>query len=179
MKVGDAYFYYQNDHLGTPKKLTAGNGEVVWSAKYNSFGKATIEIEIFENNLRFAGQYEDKETGLHYNRFRYYDSNTGRYLRADPIGFTGGINLFAYVLNGPVNSFDPFGLFKCFRGGPPRVVVTTHTVTEVRELFGFKMLHPEGYRASVGGNFPGFGVPPVGPEIAVDWWLWEHCVKFT
>jgi RHS repeat-associated protein len=84
---------------------------VVWAATYSSFGNATVEIEAIENNLRFAGQYEDAETGLHYNWHRYYDPSTGRYLTPDPIGLMGGINLFAYVQNDPVNLVDPFGLW--------------------------------------------------------------------
>jgi RHS repeat-associated protein len=105
-------FIYQNDHLGTPQKLTAGNGEVVWSAKYNSFGKATIGIDTIENNLRFAGQYEDAETGLHYNYHRYYDPQSGRYLKHDPIGLYGGLNLFVYTENNPTNFIDHLGLMK-------------------------------------------------------------------
>ena len=58
----------------------------------------------------YAGQYYDAETGLHYNYHRYYDPKLGRYLRADPIGLEGGINLYAYVQNNPVNWFDPLGL---------------------------------------------------------------------
>ncbi|MCE0826915.1 RHS repeat-associated core domain-containing protein [Buttiauxella sp. A2-C2_NF] len=50
-------------------------------------------------NLRFAGQYEDEESGLHYNRFRYYDSETGQYLTPDPIGLLGGVNPYGYVSN--------------------------------------------------------------------------------
>ena len=103
-------FIYQNDHLGTPQKITAGNGTVVWSAKYNSFGEATIDIETVENNLRFAGQYEDAETGLHYNCFRYYDAELGRYLRTDPIGLIGGNNFYIYVENTPLKYIDPIAL---------------------------------------------------------------------
>jgi len=61
-------------------------------------------------NTRFPGQYYDAETGLHYNRFRYYDPSIGRYVSADPIGQLGGVNLYSYVSNNPVNWFDPFGL---------------------------------------------------------------------
>ena len=60
--------------------------------------------------IRFPGQYFDEETGLHYNRFRYYDPEVGRYVSADPIGQVGGANLYAYVFNDPTNKFDSLGL---------------------------------------------------------------------
>lgn len=56
------------------------------------------------------GQYYDSETGLHYNWHRYYDSSTGRYISADPIGLAGGMNLYAYVGGNTVNAVDPWGL---------------------------------------------------------------------
>jgi RHS repeat-associated protein len=58
----------------------------------------------------YAGQYYDQETGLHYNYHRYYDPKIGRYLTPDPIGLLGGINLYTYVLNNPINAIDPWGL---------------------------------------------------------------------
>jgi RHS repeat-associated protein len=63
-------------------------------------------------NFRFVGQYNDADTGLHYNWHRFYDSKTGRYLRPDPIGLVGGINPFVYAGNDPVNLIDPNGLFR-------------------------------------------------------------------
>ncbi|EQB97971.1 hypothetical protein B738_27767 [Photorhabdus temperata subsp. temperata M1021] len=63
-------------------------------------------------NLRFAGQYEDPESGLFYNRHRYYDRETGQYLSPDPLNLSGGINPYSYV-HDPVNWIDPFGLAGC------------------------------------------------------------------
>jgi RHS repeat-associated protein len=111
--VGGQYYFYQNDHLGTPQKLTAVNGADVWSAKYSSFGEALIDLSsTVINNLRFPGQYFDNETGLYFNYHRYYDPRTGRYLKVDPIGFKGGLNLYNYAGNNPSNMIDSFGLKK-------------------------------------------------------------------
>jgi RHS repeat-associated protein len=62
-----------------------------------------------QQNLRFQGQYFDQETGLHYNRFRYYDPDVGRFTNQDPIAYVGGANFFRYAPN-PVTFVDPFGL---------------------------------------------------------------------
>jgi RHS repeat-associated protein len=108
LKINGYYYFYQNDHQGTPRKLIGTNGLVVWAGVYDSFGNCQIEVAGIENNLRFAGQYLDAETGLHYNWLRYYDPRIGRYLRADPFG--EGLNLYAYCFNNPHNWIDPFGL---------------------------------------------------------------------
>jgi len=107
-------YYFINDHLDTPRKLIDESGQVVWQAAYLPFGKAQVLTETVVNNFRFPGQYYDEETGLHYNYHRYYDPKLGRYLRADPIGLDGEINLYAYVGGNPVNRIDPEGLAACF-----------------------------------------------------------------
>lgn len=97
-------YYYGNDQLGTPEILTDSTNTVVWKAIYKPFDEAEVNTHsTVENNFRFSGQYYDSETGLHYNYNRYYDPNTGRYLTADPIGLAGGVNLFAYDFNNPMN----------------------------------------------------------------------------
>ena len=118
MKIGSNYYFYHNDHLGTPQKLTSTNGAVVWSAKYKSFGKAEVDINsTIINPLRFPGQYEDLETGLYHNHFRYYAPRTAVYMTHDPIGLLSGINMLNYVGNNPINQIDPMGLTIEFGGG--------------------------------------------------------------
>jgi len=110
-------YYYHNDHLGTPRKMTDSAGTVVWSADYTAFGEAIVDPNsTITSNLRFAGQYYDGESGLHYNWHRYYDPQTGRYITTDPIGLLGGINLFVYGNVNPINSTDRLGLWPSQKG---------------------------------------------------------------
>ncbi|MFH0726519.1 MAG: RHS repeat-associated core domain-containing protein [Pseudomonadota bacterium] len=111
MKVGAEYYFYHNDHLGSPEKLTRMNGAVVWSTTYTSFGEASVGGEAIDNKLRFPGQYYDAETKMYYNFHRYYDPGLGRYNRPDPIGLAGGINQYSYVSNNPISVIDSLGLF--------------------------------------------------------------------
>jgi len=108
-------FYYSNDHLGTPQKITDGAGAIVWSADYKPFGEATVAVSTITNNLRFPGQYYDAETGLNYNLNRDYNPVIGRYIEVDPLGLESGINPFIYVANKPITDVDPTGL----AGVPP------------------------------------------------------------
>ena len=105
--------YYQLDHLGTPIAAHNAKGEAVWTAEYEAWGR--IRNETVSDGLkanipfRFQGQYYDEESGLHYNRFRYYDPEIGRFVSQDPIGLMGGINVYIYASN-PIEWVDPFGL---------------------------------------------------------------------
>ena len=77
---------------------------------YDTWGSSSLRgLEATDHPLRFAGQYADEETGLFYNRYRYYDPETGHYLTPDPIGINGSLNNFSYVTD-PVNTYDPLGL---------------------------------------------------------------------
>ncbi|WP_407058073.1 RHS repeat-associated core domain-containing protein [Pseudomonas marginalis] len=106
-------YHYQLDHLGTPQELTAPDGEIVWSAHYRAYGEITrLDIGKVDNPLRFQGQYFDQESGLHYNRHRYYNPDVGRYLTPDPVKLAGGINGYQYARN-PTGWVDPLGLSTC------------------------------------------------------------------
>ncbi|OCG70679.1 hypothetical protein A9G41_04355 [Gilliamella sp. Nev5-1] len=106
---GGQIYYYLNDQLGTPQELITANGDIVWSGVYKSYGNLAIEYRTVPQNLRFQGQYFDEESGLHYNRYRYYDPYTARYISQDPIGLAGGENAYRYVPD-PLAWIDPLGL---------------------------------------------------------------------
>ena len=105
--------YYQLDHLGTPIAAHNAKGEAVWTAEYEAWGRIRQETVSDDPKanvpFRFQGQYYDEESGLHYNRFRYYDPEIGRFVSQDPIGLDGGLNIYVYVKN-PVQWVDPSGL---------------------------------------------------------------------
>ncbi len=118
-------FDIHTDHLNTPRVITDSNGNPVWRWDSAPFGETlpdenpqkTGSNGNFVFNLRFAGQYFDRETNLHYNYFRDYDPQTGRYIQSDPIGLRGGINTYAYVDNQATMQVDPLGLMGS-RGNP-------------------------------------------------------------
>jgi RHS repeat-associated protein len=111
----DQTSFYHCDQVGTPQTLTNAAGECVWEITQDTWGTA-LEIQVVnkdnpfeQSNLRFQGQYYDNETGLHYNRYRYYEPYSARYVSKDPIGLEGGMNTSAYV-NNPNQWIDPEGL---------------------------------------------------------------------
>jgi RHS repeat-associated protein len=109
--------YLHTDHLGTPRLATNPSGTVVWRWEGGAFGNTPPNEDpdgdgsLTTVNLRYAGQYFDGETGLHYNWHRYYDPKTGRYISSDPIGLRGGLNTYVYVENNPLRWTDPQGLW--------------------------------------------------------------------
>ncbi|MEN5109976.1 RHS repeat-associated core domain-containing protein, partial [Pseudomonas sp. TWI672] len=102
-------YYFHTDQIGTPLELTDSDGKIVWQATYRSWG-AIEQLAINEvgQNLRFQGQYFDCETKLHYNTFRYFEPEVGRFVTQDPIGLIGGNNLYSYGPNS-IGWVDPLG----------------------------------------------------------------------
>ncbi|MEU1760555.1 DUF6531 domain-containing protein [Micromonospora sp. NPDC005652] len=97
------------DTIGTPTHLVEPGGGLRWWSRGDLWGRGADRTAT---PLAFPGQYVDAETGLHYNRFRYYDPATGRYVSPDPLGLSGGPNPTAYVTD-PLTVADPLGLTSC------------------------------------------------------------------
>jgi RHS repeat-associated protein len=142
--------FYQCDHLGTPQELTDHEGRVAWSASYKAWGEVKQAISEagrkagFGNPIRFQGQYWDEETGLHYNRYRYYDPLAGRFVSSDPIKLAGGINLQHYAPN-PLEWIDPLGLVgKSLPNGTSVNRIGGNSIENLRLKPGEKNLNPPG-----------------------------------
>lgn len=96
----------------------------MWRWQSDAFGTTAANEDVdgdgtkFSYNLRFPGQYLDKETGLHYNYFRDYDPGTGRYVQSDPIGIDGGLNTYLYANANPLSYVDPEGKSAVIWGAP-------------------------------------------------------------
>ena len=135
-KIAEVY-YFHTDQVGLPEELSNSQGQLVWQATYKTWGNTRAEEwklveadggrvhsldagdqpenEARQQNLRFQGQYLDRDTGLHYNTFRFFDPDIGRFISPDPIGLEGGINLGSYSPN-PISWIDPWG-WSCQRPG--------------------------------------------------------------
>ena len=108
-------FSIVTDYLGTPAGMYDATGEKVWEMDLSIYGEVrNLEGWREACPFRYPGQYEDVETGLYYNRFRYFDPEIGGYVSQDPIGLLGGIALYGYVPD-PCNWVDELGLEKCYR----------------------------------------------------------------
>lgn len=117
-KRADKLWYVVSDHVGTPRELLDETGELAWSNSPKAWGQQRVWRRAAANDdavdcpIRFPGQYYDAESGLHYNRHRYYDPDSAQYLSPDPLGLGGGLRPQGYVDN-PNTHVDPLGLTAC------------------------------------------------------------------
>ncbi|WP_133820702.1 RHS repeat-associated core domain-containing protein, partial [Tahibacter aquaticus] len=102
--------FFHNDHLGTPLRLSGRDGRTLWQASPDDWQALRAESGSADQPLRFQGQWQDDESGLCYNRHRYYDPALGRYVSQDPLGVSGGLHAYAYADNSPLHAVDPLGL---------------------------------------------------------------------
>ncbi|SNU80260.1 Cell wall-associated polypeptide CWBP200 [Neisseria zoodegmatis] len=116
-KDGRQYLsYFHNDQIGIPREMTDQYGNLLWYGSYSAWGSLASEKRIYENihqPFRLQNQYCDEETGLHYNFFRYYEPDTGRFVNQDPIGLWGGDNFYSFAPN-IQNWIDVLGLKSIF-----------------------------------------------------------------
>jgi RHS repeat-associated protein len=147
-------YYFHTDQVGLPEELSDQHGQIRWRAAYKTWGNTLSErweaVNLagealgqraenpeqdnaplpIEQNLRFQGQYLDRDTGLHYNTFRFYDPDIGRFISPDPIGLNGGLNLQTYALN-PLSWIDPWGW--CVQANAKSGAAHQKTVTATAE----------------------------------------------
>jgi len=149
--AGDWWFFV-NGPSGEPLAIVDGEGQKRQDFGLSAFGRASGPAAT-ESPIRFQGQLEDDETGLHYNFYRYYDPELGRYISPDPIGVDGGLNLYAYCANRPHAEIDPSGLAR----------------PSTTSIAGGASGHSQGHHTSAGtsGNYgPGCGaLPPNFPQL--------------
>jgi RHS repeat-associated protein len=124
--------YYEEDGLGSITSLSNSAGALSNTYTYDGFGKLIASTGTLTNPFRYTAREADSETSLYYYRARYFDPSAGRFVSEDPSGTSGGLNLYGYVTNDPINRYDPTGLsgskpgsnaqfYICCQGGQTKV----------------------------------------------------------
>jgi RHS repeat-associated protein len=129
---GQQFHAIITDSVGSPAELVDTAGDLAWRRSSSLFGGGLgdrMGTEPVACPIGFPGQYRDAETGLAYNRYRYYETGTGRYLSSDPIGLAGGVRTYGYVRN-PMVHIDPLGLSQELPPGMVRIFRTTDRAGE-------------------------------------------------
>ena len=138
-KDGKQYLaYFHNDQIGIPREMTDIHGNLLWYGEYTAWGRLKKDGRVYKNAhqpFRLQNQYYDEETGLHYNFFRYYESDSGRFINQDPIRLIGGDNLYFFSPN-TQDWYDPLGLWRrnAYVGRTPSKVSKTGRAVMQRML---------------------------------------------
>lgn len=166
-------YYIHTDHLNTPRSITNGEQKKVWKwGNVDPFGKNAADENPegrgrFAFNLRFPGQYYDRETGLHYNWHRDYNPGIGRYVQSDPIGLIGGLNTYGYVGGSPLVYSDHngqfFGLITgvlfAMHGGYEAGKQSALAMCKIKQKFNDRKLDPNWTQSQdIAENFAVFGL---------------------
>ncbi|MFO0589411.1 MAG: RHS repeat-associated core domain-containing protein [Polyangiaceae bacterium] len=140
--AGD-WVYYLTDSTGRAQTLLDDRGTALAMFDTKAFGRVKpLGAPRATTNARFVGHWEDEETGLFYNRHRFYDPDTGRYMSPEPLGLSGGLSTFGYARNRPFDYVDPDGLLGMIASGPgaaPRGSASTEGIPSSDVMPG---LHP-------------------------------------
>jgi len=140
-------YFIEVDHLNAPTHIRNEDHQIVWSwNNREAFGYIAPNEDVdgngtyFEFNLRFPGQWFDKEMGLFHNGFRDYNPSTGRYMQSDPLGLEAGFNTYSYVGNNPYRAVDPYGLKVMFTGDRPMMTKNLLVQSSQKSSLLFNML---------------------------------------
>lgn len=157
-----ADYFYHFDKTGNTVAITDRAGAVVAAYAYSPFGEIAKQVGTLDHPFTYVGAFGvmDEGNGLYFMKNRYYDAVTGRFIQKDPMGISGGTNLYAYVRNNPVDKVDPEGLKSPF---------------DVRDLIpgsGFLNSAEEFSK----GNF-GRALWEITKEVAGPWGNFAECVE--
>jgi RHS repeat-associated protein len=109
-RISGTSYYFATDHLGSIREMTNGSGTIVWQQSFDPYGVPTTIVNTTPADLGYAGYYLHSRSGLSLTRTRAYSAALGRFISRDPIAESGGVNLYDYVDNEPINLSDPLGL---------------------------------------------------------------------
>ena len=173
-----AAVYYLTDHLGSTRALISNSGTTLGTISYDSFGTPLGTTGTIGTRFLYAGRDYDADTELYYYRARWYDPQARRFISEDPIGLNGGINLYAYVGNNPINRRDPSGKIMCtydVRGENMVCYGNDDLSTEVLNINVASGNNNPNFTDSAGNsckNNPACQhIHDVGP-IPGGWWMW-------
>jgi RHS repeat-associated protein len=172
---GSGVLWLQHDQLGSTRLVTDNGGNALATYTFDSYGRLTAVTGTITNSFRFAGEYNDSESGLYYLRARYYDPSTAQFLSGDPM-VTTTRERYAYVADNPLNRTDPSGLLwtaGCIGGNAGFLagVIDQYCLGVVTRNggTGFDILHDiaitHTYTDGVGGQTPYIG-GGVGAQIS-------------
>jgi RHS repeat-associated protein len=108
-------YYYTKDHLGSTREMCSSTGAIVARYSYDPYGRTTLVSGSNLATFQYTGDFYHATSGLYLTKYRAYDPNTGRWLSRDPVAESGGLNLYRYCGDEPIDFDDPLGLKKCWK----------------------------------------------------------------
>ncbi|MDW8217668.1 MAG: RHS repeat-associated core domain-containing protein, partial [Acidobacteriota bacterium] len=130
VRDGNETYFYTRDHLGSVREVIDGNGNLAARYDYDPWGRPTQVAGSYRADWGYAGYWAHRPSGLNLTWYRAYDAEVGRWLSRDPIGETGGLNLYEYVGNNPVRSKDRLGLQRSPAGPRPNSYIYPFTMPD-------------------------------------------------